>query len=54
MLYICNMEMRIRQVPDDLHWRFRKMCLEKRTSMNKRLIQLIEKDLENHEREEKK
>ena len=43
--------MRIRNVPDDLHWKFKLMCTEKRISINQRIIQLIEKDVEKREKE---
>jgi hypothetical protein len=48
------MDMRIRDVPDDLQWRFKLMCTEMRTSMNKRVIELVRKDVEKYEREKEK
>ena len=45
------MEMRIRDIPDELHVQFKVMCAEKRISMNKLIIQLIREAVEKHRKE---
>ena len=48
------MEMRIRDIPDELHLKFKLMCTVKKISMNKYVQQLIEKEVEEYEKEKKK
>ena len=47
------MEMRIRDIPDELHLKFKLICTAKRVSMNEYIIRLIEKEVEKREREKK-
>ena len=50
-MYIYNMkDMRIREIPDDLHLRFKLLCVKKNISMNKYLIQMIKKEVEEEEK----
>jgi len=54
MLYIDSMEMRIREIPDDLHLKFKLMCTAKKISMNKYVQKLIKTEIEKYEQEQKK
>jgi len=47
---ICNM--RIREVPDELHKKFKLLCVKKNISMNKYLIQMIKKEVEKEDRKD--
>ncbi|GAJ10720.1 unnamed protein product [marine sediment metagenome] len=46
ILYIYIMEMRIRDLPTELHYQFKLLCLKKKISMNKYLLKMIEKEVE--------
>ena len=43
-------DMRIREVPDDLHLKFKLLCVKKKISMNQYLIQMIKKEVEEEEK----
>ena len=51
MGYITDMEMKIRDIPGELHYQFKLLCVKKKISMNKYLRKMIEKEVE---REDKK
>jgi len=44
--------MRIREVPDELHQKFKLLCVKKNISMNKHLIQMIKKEVEKEDRKD--
>ena len=51
IVYIFIMkEMRIREVPDELHLKFKLLCVKKNISMNKYLIQMIKKEVEKEDK----
>ena len=50
-VYTDSMEMRIRDIPEELHIQFKIMCAEKRISMNKLMIQLMREAVEKHRKE---
>ncbi len=47
-------EMFLRNVPNDLHRRFKLICVEQGISMNKQIIELIRKHVERQEKKAKK
>ena len=47
------MEMRIRDIPEELQHQFKVMCAEKRISMNKLVIQLIKEAVKKYRKEKK-
>lgn len=53
-VYSGSMDMRIRSVPDDLHWKFKLACTERHITINQRVIQLIEADVKKYEKEKEK
>lgn len=48
---LCMGEMRIRNVPDELHWKFKALCAEKGITMNDYLLEFIKKEVEKREKE---
>ncbi len=46
MGYINGMEMKIRDLPTELHYQFKLLCVKKKISMNKYLLKMIEKEVE--------
>ena len=45
-------DMRIREVPDELHRKFKLLCVKKNISMNKYLIQMIKKEVEKEDKKD--
>ncbi len=43
-----------RDIPDDLHKRFKLVCVEQGISMNKQIIELIRKHVERQEKKARK
>ena len=39
-------DMRIREVPDELHLKFKLLCVKKKITMNNYLLKLVEKEVE--------
>ena len=48
---LCMKEMRIRNVPDELHRKFKALCAEKGVVMNDYLMKFIKKEVEKREKE---
>ncbi len=44
------MELRIREVPDELHLKFKLLCVKKKISMNDYLIKMMEKEIEKEDK----
>jgi len=44
-------EMRIRNVPDEIHRKFKALCAEKGIDMNSYLLELLKKEVEKREKE---
>lgn len=50
-VYYNNMkDMRIREVPDELHLKFKLLCVKKKISMNDYLIKMMEKEIEKEDK----
>ncbi len=43
-------DMRIREVPDELHLKFKLLCVKKKISMNKQLIKMMKKEIEKEDK----
>lgn len=45
-------DMRIKEVPDELHYQFKLLCVKKKITMNKYLIRMLEKEIEKEDKKE--
>ena len=48
------MELRIRDIPEDLHERFKILCIREKISMNKAIIELMQHAVDADERQRQK
>lgn len=53
ILHNTRMDLRIRQIPEDLHLKFKLLCVQEKISMNQKVIAMIRQEIERAERKQK-